>query len=245
MDVKSKSLIFRAAAQAYINLAMTTRDISFLDRANDSIVWLERNDTPDLDLNLVSAYLSLGQHQKALEALRGVCIIADSQDRHDEWQKLADLIYSAYKKIPEGIRQDIGSNPSDEFGWTSISTVWLLSFDAQRLWNDGQQAEARNRLAKAEEISAKIYGNNVLVLLANTYTLMGETNKASRYLDRILEDAARLPPDAKAEAMSTISDAYAKNKQWRRARQVAEQTGNDPTKAVALSNILKVWKESN
>lgn len=245
LDVKSRSLIFRAAGQAYINIAMATRDVSFLDRADVSIEWLERKDTPDLYLNLASAYLDFGQPEKALYALRRVCLVADSQERHDEWQKLADLIYSAYEKVPEGIRQNVGSDPRDEFGLDSVSTTWLLSLEAQRLWSNGQQAEARNRLAIAEEIPATIYGNNVLVLLANTCTLMRETDKASRYLERILEYAARLPPDAKAEAMCTISDAYAKNKEWRRARQAAEQTGNDAAKAVALSNILKIWKESN
>jgi hypothetical protein len=44
--------------------------------------------------------------------------------------------------------------------------------------------------------------------------------------------------------MSTLSDAYAKNKEWRQARRAADQTGIDIMRAIALSNILKVWKES-
>ena len=246
LDIKSRSLIFRAATQAYINIGMTTRDVSLLDLADVSIEWLEPKDTPDLYLNLASAYLDFGQPAKALAALRHACLVADSQERLDEWQKLAGLIYSAYEKVPEGIRQNVGANPDDEFGSDSISTVWLLGLEAQRLWSNGKQAEARNMIAKAEEVPGRLYyGGNYLVLLANTYTLMGETDKASRYLDQIVKDAARLPPEGKAEAMSIISDAYARNKQWRRAHQIANQTGNDATKLVALSNILKVWKESN
>jgi hypothetical protein len=245
LDVKSRSLIFRAATQAYINIAITTKDLSFLDRANLSMEWLERKDTPDLYLNLASAYLDFGQPEKGLNALRSACRVADSLDHHDEWQKLADLIDKTFQKIPESIRENIGSNPIEEFGLNSISTVWLLTLEAQRLWTNGQQAQARSRLDRVEQITGKIYGDNSLLLLANAYALMGETDKASLYLDGIVADAVRLPPEMKARAMVSVSDGFAKNKEWRRARQAAEQTGNDAAKAVALSNILKVWKESN
>jgi hypothetical protein len=243
LDVKSRSLIFRAVTQAYINIGTTSRDVSFLDRANLSMEWLEPKDSGDLYLNLASAYLDLGQPEKSLRALRNVCLVADSQD-WQEWQRLADLIPPAFAKIPEGIRQNIGSDPNDEFGRFAVSTVWLLSLEAQWLWASGQKAEARNKLAAAEALPALIFGRNSRVLLANTYAQMGDTDKALQHLNSLFAEAGRLPPEAKAQTMSTLSDAYAKNKEWRQARRAADQTGIDIMRAIALSNILKVWKES-
>lgn len=246
LDSENRARIFRSATQAYSNIATDRGDISFLEEAEDLITGLERKDTAELYLNLASSYLALGHEQRAIQMLHRACIVANYEHNHEESAKLADLIKAAFEKLSEGIRTNISLGEPDLFwGVSEVSNVWLLSLQAQLLWRNGRADEARKTLTKAEELAQETREVNCLVLLANTCALMGETSKASRYLERVTVTAAALSQEAKADAMSAICDSYARNKQWRRARQVADQTGNDVIKAVSLSNLLAVWKDYN
>jgi len=247
--------LFRAATQSYINIATLKKDLSFVERTENSIVELELKDAADLYLSLAYTYLVLGQKDATLEILSDVCNIADTEFKRDERKKLEELIYAFLEKLSGLIHEGIVSDD----GLPRTSKVWLLSLEAQRLWRIGRAEDARKMLSAAETITPLIpepddldfeflLGRgklNSLIVLAETCLLMGETDKASRYLDQVTERAVTLSPEAKAEAMSAVCDLYAKNRQWRHARQAADQTGSDVIKAVSLSSALAIWNETN
>ncbi|HYV09470.1 MAG TPA: ATP-binding protein [Pyrinomonadaceae bacterium] len=255
LDSKIRMHLFRAVTQSYINIATIEKDLSFVERAENSIVELELKDAADLYLSLAYTYLALGQKDATLEILSDVCNIADTEFKRDERKKLEELIYASLEKLSGAIHEGIDSDD----GLSRTSKIWLLSLEAQRLWRIGRAEDARKMLSAAETITPRVpepddlefefwLGRgklNSLILLAETCLLMGETDKATRYLDQVTERAATLSPEAKAETMSTLCDLYAKNGQWRRARQAADQTGSDVIKAVSLSSALAIWNETN
>jgi len=260
LDPKTRVHLFRAATQAYINIATIKKDVTVLERTEDLIVELDSTPPADLYLSLASAYLALGHKDEALGIMPDVCEMADAEIKRDERKKLENLIYASVEKLSGGISESIDAD--DGLRSSRASKIWLLSLEAQRLWRKGQAEGARKMLSAAETKAPTpvieepdelfefefLIGNrrvNSLILLAETCILMGERDKASRYLDYVSERAATLSPEAKAETMSAVCDLYAKNRQWRRARQAADQTGNDVMKAVALSSVLAIWKESN